>query len=346
MSAADLNVSRVRICVGMLLFVSVAAVGAHAEGPPAGAFDQSATSVQALATGGNGAVYAGSFGHGLFRSLDRGGIWEPVGNGITDPYILSVTVTTAGIVYVGTFRGGIFRSRDEGKTWQPVNAGLKRLEVKALMAVDEELYAGTGDGVYRLHGSEDRWAVVTTGLDDVLVHALARSSDGTLYAGTSGKGILRFKRNSSGWVRLQAGLKNHEGMIENFIRVIVVDQEQGIMAGTFDGGVFHSADGGQTWRGISRALPNDSIRGIALVDHGVIVATGNGIFKTVDKGKQWVPVNKGLTSPSVQSLIASGDGRYYAGTSAGVFRSDDGLTWMAVNQGLEVGMAPPPFLFR
>jgi len=346
MRAADLNVSRVRICVAMLLLVNGTAVGAHVEELPAGVFDQSATSIQALAIAGNGAVYAGSFGHGLFRSLDRGGIWKPVGNGITDPYILSVTVTTPGIVYVGTFRGGIFRSRDEGKTWQSVNAGLKRLEVKALMAVDEELYAGTADGVYRLHESEDRWSVVTTGLEDVLVHALARSSDGTLYAGTSGKGILRFKRNSSGWVRLQAGLKNHEGMIENFIRVIVVNQELGILVGTYDGGVFHSADGGLTWRGISRALPNDSIRGIALVDHGVIVATGNGIFKTVDKGKQWVPVNKGLTSPSIQSLIASGDGRYYAGTSAGVFRSDDGLTWIAINQGLEMGMAPPPFLFR
>lgn len=346
MISADYSVSGARICFAGMLLMSCAAVGVHAEGPAAGPFDRSATSVQALAIAGNGAVYAGSFGHGIFRSTDRGAIWESVGNGVTDPYILSLAVTREGIVYAGTFRGGIFRTRDEGKTWQPVNAGLKRLEVKALLAVEEELYAGTGDGVYRLHGAEDRWSVVTTGLDDVLVHALARSSDGTLYAGTSGKGILRFKRHSSGWVRLQHGLKNYEGMIENFIRVIVVDQEQGILAGTFDGGVFHSADGGLTWRGISRALPNDSIRGIALLDQGVIVATGNGVFKTIDKGKQWIPVNKGLTSPAVQSLIASGDGSVYVGTSAGVFRSDDGLTWIAVNQGLEMGMALPPFLFR
>lgn len=330
----------------MMLFMSCTAIGVNAEGPTAGPFDRSATSVQALAVAGNGAVYAGSFGHGIFRSRDRGTIWEPVGAGVTDPYILSLAVTREGIVYAGTFRGGIFRSRDEGKTWQPVSLGLKRLEVKALMAVDEELYAGTGDGVYRLHGLEDRWSVVTTGLDDILVHALARSSDGTVYAGTSGKGILRYTRHSSGWVRLQHGLKNHEGMIENFIRVIVVDEDQGILAGTFDGGVFRSTDRGLTWRGISHALPNDSIRGIVLLDQGLIVATGNGIFKTMDKGKQWVPLNKGLTSLAVQSLIASGDGGLYAGTSAGVFRSDDGLTWVAINQGLEAGIAPPPFFFR
>jgi hypothetical protein len=57
-------------------------------------------------------------------------------------------------------------------------------------------------------------------------------------------------------------------------------------------------------------------------------------------------VNKGLTNLSVQSLIGFGGGGLYAGTSEGVFRSDDGLTWTAVNQGLDVGMAPPPFLFR
>jgi ligand-binding sensor domain-containing protein len=265
---------------------------------------------------------------------------------VTDPFILSLTAAKDGSVYAGTLRGGVFRSRDNGNSWQPVNAGLKRLEVKALMTTGDDLYAGTGDGVYRLNESGTHWSVVTTGLDDVLVHALARSADGTLYAGTSGKGILYFKRQSTGWVRGHHGLKDHEGMIENFIRVLVIDQDQSIFAGTFGGGVFRSADGGMTWRPISRALPNDSIRGIVLLDQGLIVATGNGIFKTVDKGKQWIPLNKGLTNLAIQVLIGSGSGVLYAGTSAGVFRSDDGLTWIAVNQGLEAGMAPPPFLFR
>ena len=311
-----------------------------------GPSEQSAASVQALVIGGNGVLYAGSFGHGIFRTVDRGATWAPVGGGITDPFILSLASAKDGAIYAGTFRGGVFRSRDKGDSWQPVNVGLKRLEVKALLVVDHELFAGTGDGVYRLHGSEDHWTPVTSGLDDILVHALARSADGTLFAGTSGQGIFRFSPRSTGWVRMRHGLKDHEGMIENFIRVLVIDQDQSILAGTFDGGVFRSTDGGLTWRPISRALPNDSIRGVVFSDEGVVVATGNGIFKTIDKGKQWIPLNKGLTSLAVQVLIGSGDKGLYAGTSSGVFRSDDGASWIAVNQGLEVGIAPPPFLFR
>ena len=265
---------------------------------------------------------------------------------MTDPFILTLTTGKDGAIYAGTFRGGVFRSRDRGKSWQATNSGLKRLEIKALLAVGDGVYAGTSDGVYRL-AAADRWSVVTTGLDDILVHALVLSSDGTLFAGTSGKGIVRFKAQSTGWVRQQNELKDHEGMTENFIRVLTIDPEGGIYAGTFDGGVFRSADGGVTWRPISRALPNDSIRGILFNSRGLFVATGHGIFKTIDKGRQWVPLNKGLTSMAIQVLIESGAGVFYAGTSDGAFRSDDdGRTWNPINQGLEGGAAPAPFRFR
>jgi photosystem II stability/assembly factor-like uncharacterized protein len=310
-----------------------------------GSYGQQVTSIQALTAVGDDLVYAGSFGLGLFRSEDRGVNWMKSGQGVTDPFILTLTTGKDGAIYAGTFRGGVFRSRDQGKSWQAINSGLKRLEIKALLAVNHGVYAGTSDGVYRL--TADRWSVVTTGLDDILVHALALSSDGTLFAGTSGKGVLRFKAQSTGWVREREGLKDHEGMTENFIRVLTIDPDGAIYAGTFDGGVFCSADGGGTWRPISRALPNDSIRGIVFNSRGLFVATGHGIFKTIDKGRQWVPLNNGLTSMAIQVLIESGAGVLYAGTSEGAFRSDDdGRTWSPINQGLEGGETPAPFHFR
>ncbi|WP_455244231.1 ligand-binding sensor domain-containing protein [Petrachloros mirabilis] len=312
-----------------------------------GPFDQQAASIQAITLVGSDVVYAGSFGHGMFRSDDRGASWKKSGNGVTDPFILSLVTANDGSVYVGTFRGGAFRTKDQGVSWQAVNGGLKRKEIKTLLAVGEVIYAGTADGVYRLNAAGDHWTVVTTGLSDVLVHALAQSSDGTLYAGTSGKGVLRFKANTTGWVRMRKGLKDHEGMVENFVRVLTIDPDGSIYAGTFDGGVFRSTDGGTSWRPISRALPNDSIRGILFNARGLFVATGHGIFKTLDKGRQWVPLNKGLTSKSIQVLVESDAGSLYAGTNAGAFRSDDdGKTWVAINEGLEGGVAPPPFLFR
>ncbi|MBA5871102.1 MAG: hypothetical protein GDA68_14055 [Nitrospira sp. CR2.1] len=319
---------------------------AHPGQEPAGSADIGNTSIQALAAGAGGIIYAGSFGMGIFRSGDRGASWSAANDGLTDPFVLCLTTGKDGAIYAGTFRGGVFRSRDAGKTWQAINKGLKRLEIKALMMDPKGLYAGTGDGVYLLNTAQDQWKTVSAGLDEILVHALARTNDGTLYAGTSGKGVHSYKERSSGWTRLRQGLKDHEGLVENFIRVLAVDKEQGVYAGTFDGGVFRSGDGGKTWLPISRALPNDSIRGLISNERGVYVATGRGVFKTVDKGRQWVPLNKGLSNLSVQVLIEGEKGGFYAGTSSGVYRSDDdGLTWTAVSQGLE-GESIAPFKFN
>src|SRR4249920_1441306 len=169
----------------LLLLVSSAVVAlAASESPPTGpaqshmapadgagasqgqSFRQETTSIQARTSVGNDLVYAGSFGLGLFRSEDRGATWTKSGQGVTDPFILTLTTGKDGAIYAGTFRGGVFRSRDRGKSWQAINSGLKRLEIKALLAVSDVVYAGTSDGVYRL--AADRWSVVTTGLDDIL----------------------------------------------------------------------------------------------------------------------------------------------------------------------------------
>lgn len=240
----------------------------HPGQEPGASADIGNTSIQALTAGSGGVIYAGSFGMGIFRSADRGGSWTSANQGLTDPFVLCLTTGKDGAIYAGTFRGGVFRSRDGGKIWQPVNKGLKRLEIKALMMDAKGLYAGTGDGVYLLNAAQDQWKVVSTGLDEILVHALARTDDGTLYAGTSGKGVHSYKERSTGWTRLRQGLRDHEGLVENFIRVLAVDKEQGVYAGTFDGGVFRSGDAGKTWSPISRALPNDSIRGLISNERG------------------------------------------------------------------------------
>ncbi len=319
----------------------------HGQAPaPEGFAGIMTPSVQALAIA-NHTVYAGSFGMGIFRSTDRGKTWETVGPGVTDPFILSLSTRADGTLYAGTFRHGVFRSRDGGNTWTPINAGLKRLEVKALLQAHGMLYAGTGDGVYSLAEGQDRWQSVSKGLEDILVHTIVMASDRTLYAGTSGKGVQHYKAGASpkGWTRLAHGLKDHEGLVENFVRVLAIDEQGALYAGTFDGGVFLSTNRGGTWTPISRALPNDSIRGIVADRGELLVGTGRGIFKTVDRGRQWMPKNTGLSELSVQVLVSSHQGTLYVGTSAGVFRSDDrGDRWVRVGEGM-TGTMEPPFRF-
>ena len=217
-------------------------------------------SIQAFATVSEQVVVAGTFGQGIYRSENQGKSWNPSGEGLTDQFILSLMVSPRGVIYAGTFRSGVFRSDDQGKTWKLFSQGLQGLQIKALLYANKTVYAGTGDGVYQFSQAKKQWVDLTNDYDHLLVHCLVMARNGTLYAGTSGKGILQLKPKAKGWTRLSEGLVDHEGMGESFIRVLVMDQDQLLYSGTFDGGVFLSADKGQTWRPISRALPNDSIR--------------------------------------------------------------------------------------
>src|SRR6476660_6549539 len=125
---------RVVRAVMMLLLLSPTYPAFGQPGP----FDPQAASIQALTVVGTDVLYAGSFGLGLFRSEDRGTTWMKSGEGVSDPFILSLATAKDGTVYVGTFREGVFRTTDQGKSWQSVNAGLKRKEVKTLLAVRSE----------------------------------------------------------------------------------------------------------------------------------------------------------------------------------------------------------------
>jgi len=68
-------------------------------------------------------AYAGTLRRGVWRSDDGGRSWEPAGDGITHPAVMSIAASStesgdaAGVVYAGTEPSGVFRSRDGGASW-------------------------------------------------------------------------------------------------------------------------------------------------------------------------------------------------------------------------------------
>ena len=72
-------------------------------------------SIQSLALG-DGMIYAGSFGAGVFKSDDAGQTWFAANEGLSDPFVYAVTVAPDKSVFAGTLRGGVFRSLTREKT--------------------------------------------------------------------------------------------------------------------------------------------------------------------------------------------------------------------------------------
>ena len=142
--------------------------------------------------------YAGTYGGGVFKSINEGGTWNAVNSGLasTNVRALAIDPVTPTSLYAGTF-GGVFKSSNGGITWSKVNSGLTSTDILALAIAPTTptatVYAGTsGGGVFQSTDGGASWAAVG-GLADALKTVFSLAIDpvtGTVYAGTYGGGVF------------------------------------------------------------------------------------------------------------------------------------------------------------
>ena len=124
-----------------------------------------------------------------------------------------------------------------------------------------------------------------------------------------------------------------------YIHALAIDpgSPNTIYAGTLDGGVFKSTNGGANWSQTS--LINPSIFALA-IDPGspntIYAGTidgGGGVFKSTNGGANWNQFNTGLTNTSVLALAIDQSGQFlHAGTGGGgVFDYSYGSSNCALN---------------
>jgi len=286
--------------------------------------------INALATNSNGQIFAGTFGGGVFRSMDDGNSWAPINTGLENSFVRSLTINSSGHIFVGTSQG-VFRSMNNGNSWDNVNtAALENLDVLSLaINTSGGVFAGTVDGVFRSMNNGRTWEQINTGLLDLIVYVLAINSSGHIFAGTRG-GVFRSTDNGARWQTVNTGLTSA------VVFSLAINSSGHIFAGTEDGGVFRSTNDGSSWMAINAGLTDLDVLSLGLNVSGHIFAgTGGGLFRSTNNGSSWMPVNTGLMNFRVSSFAFNASGHIFAGTSGGVFRStDNGSNWTAVNTGL------------
>ena len=101
----------------------------------------------------------------VLASTDQGETWDSIGaHPEGQPIGIVVTEGIPGAEVDRTLNlglaNGVFRSVDAGKSWIPLNdANLADKKIRAIVAVENTLFAGTDDGLYRLN--TDTWERLT-----------------------------------------------------------------------------------------------------------------------------------------------------------------------------------------
>ena len=231
-------------------------------------------------------LYAGTYGGGVFKSVDGGSSWSAINTGLsnTNVYSLAIDPFVPSTLYAGTIGGGVFKSVDGGSNWSAINTGLSNPYVCSL-AIDpvtpSTLYAGTNGGVFKSVDGGSSWSAMNTGLSNTYVWSLAIDpvTPSTLYAGTNGGGVFKSVDGGSSWSAINTGLSNP------YVMSLAIDPvtPSTLYAGTNGGGVFKSVDGGSSWSAMNTGLSNLTVLSLAIdpVTPAMLYAgtNGNGAFE-------------------------------------------------------------------
>jgi photosystem II stability/assembly factor-like uncharacterized protein len=290
--------------------------------------------------------------------MDGGTNWQPVSS--TFPHSLPVfciTVDPNSVIYV-CGNDYIYKSADAGATWnveKPVPPSYALLvdpeDTDTLFAAgivfvpacfgsgcgDEDAYLGE---VLKSTDGGTTWNSTISSLPPVTNLALDIEQPRTVYAGTTGKGVLKTEDGGSSWTPVNQGLS--AGILQPDITALaVVPQEAGaVYAGTGTAPpngsgfaqLFKSMDGGLNWRAIDQTFtPARNVTSIAADENSgaLYVATGTygnstgAVWKTTDGGATWSNL---LSSGSVWALAVDSrnPGTVYASTGAGLVKTTDG----------------------
>jgi photosystem II stability/assembly factor-like uncharacterized protein len=129
----------------------------------------------------------------------------------------------------------------------------------------------------------------------------------------------------------------NDGLTNNLVFALAINNAQHIFAGTFDGGVFRSIDNGDTWEPVNDGLTETFVTALATNSAGHLFAgTNAGVFRSIDNGDSWSFSSAGLPQRFVFALAVNAADHIFAGTgNDGVFRStDNGDSWDDVDIGL------------
>ncbi len=338
-------------------------------------------------------IYVGCDVGGVYKSTDHGQTWQIMNTGLTTYYVQDIAFDpqTPTTLFAAT-RGGVFKSTDGGNQWVGKRSGFPPENEYSYSAplsdilIDPDhtniIYAATGvpragyvldsfhwqeagakGTVFKSTNGGEDWAPIRgTGIDTTaMIYSLAMdpTNSGILFAATS-SGIYRSTSAGETWTPKSSGLPH----LLTMTLVLDADNPQIIYttlwaepgSPTWEGGVYKSTDGGDSWVAKNNGLPQvmGSEMGLTsnfpliLMDplNSLTLYVGNrpwtpdpGVYKSTDGGENWTWMTRNeqpgqnvdmgwITDHGLfvrcLALDPNHPDRLYFGTSTSLFKTEDG----------------------
>lgn len=292
---------------------------------------------------------------GFYRRTNNGNIWNKINNlPLTQFYAIDIDYLTPERIYGGTQDNNTIRTWDGGiNTWEPILGGDGMYCLVDYTNSDriycEYQYGNlfrSDDGGYNMNyisgpmsGDRVNWSAPL---------AMDPQSSSTLYFGTYR--VWKTTNYGNSWQPVSDDLTH--GIDHYFYTLTTIDvspvNPSIVIAGTGDGLVHVSTNGGLIWQNISAGLPERWVTRVKAdpIDAQTIYVTLSGfrwdeplphVFKSVNLGQTWTNISGNLPELPVNDLALDPDfpGKIIVGTDAGLYGTiNDGQSWSWIWDGL------------
>ena len=260
-----------------------------------------------VADGGD--VYCGLEGGGVFKSEDQGDTWFQASGGLDNMWVMKMACDAGG-VYAGTWNG-VWKSDDGGQSWAA--SGLQGEGVMALETLDAVLYAGLYNGAVLASGDGGQsWQPVGSGLSGGAVAGLARLGS-TLFAALEGQGVFILPDGEPTWSQANAGLGDPEPSC-------LTAHGGSVFLGTAAGGVYRWNPGTEEW--VAMGLGGNLVFFLTGAGGWLFAATYGGLWASADGGETWASEHSGLKEWLPVRAVCEGPDNIFAGLGGGgVYRT-------------------------
>ena len=248
----------------------------------------------------------------VFTSTDAGNTWKALGTRPNGRAIGLIIVDKAQandsqaepVLYIALQDKGVFRSMGAGTPWTLLSDGLTDKRVSAVAAIGNTVFAGTNSGLYRLNSGT--WEQLPVAPSEV-IHSLVVHKN-NLYVVT-GHDLFTL------------------GLLESRLR-----EEGQLMRGynASSSRIFYSPDLGESWLEITPKNKSPFVRtsrGMKLVVAGdTLLLLGANELRSRDGGQTWAPLRRDtdLFTLGDFSTVAIDERTFYNVSTAGIHRTTDG----------------------
>jgi signal transduction histidine kinase/ligand-binding sensor domain-containing protein/CheY-like chemotaxis protein len=276
--------------------------------------------VQALTVDPWGGVWIGTQGGGV--NLFKDGeftVWTTK-EGLSGDFVNAVYCATDGSIVVGT-DAWVCRIRDNRIEKLPAPAGFDYQSVHAIIEdTRSNLWIGSNGGLHCRRNASWTTYTISDGLASDRVRSLCADREGSLWVGTDGGGLMRWRYGEFEVFGVA------EGLSHDVVFTLYEDREGTMWIGTYAGGLNALMEGKFITYTTAEGLPNDVIRAIYEGNDGSmwIGTNGGGMSRMRDGEFTNYTVRDGLAHNIVRAFYEDRDGALWIGTSNGLNRLKDG----------------------